>query len=159
DLKTIGPVAGRIISLEFDRDGRQLAAVIAGQGVLLWSLQAAGRSFLLQGDFTQTVFAPNGEVLCIGNGSEDLIVWSPTDGLTNTRKSSPSLAWGGSTLICLSPDGTLLASTNDREGGLWQRESRERIARLVGHTDQISTLAFSPDGKTLASGGSMGPVK
>lgn len=35
---------------------------------------------------------------------------------------------------------------------LWQVAPRQQVATLTGHTLQIEFLAFSPDGKTLASG-------
>jgi WD40 repeat protein len=133
--------------------------ILASRGVSHWNLQTARRPSLLLGDFTRTVFAPNGDILCIGHWSEDLIDWNPTGGFQKTRTSSPSLPWGEPEFACLSPDGALVAATFDREIGLWRRKSLERIARLLGHTDRLSTLAFSTDGKTLASGGTMGSIK
>jgi WD40 repeat protein len=40
----------------------------------------------------------------------------------------------------------------DRKIRLWDLPSgRPRTGELIGHKDQISALAFAPDGKTLAS--------
>jgi len=58
--------------------------------------------------------------------------------------------------LALSPDGTLLAAVVPDYGKviqLWDVESGGPLARVQGHTEGTSVLAFSPDGKTLASGG------
>jgi hypothetical protein len=51
------------------------------------------------------------------------------------------------------PDGTRLATAGrDRAVWLWDLERGEEVARLLGHTDYVWSLAFSRDGRTLASG-------
>ena len=59
------------------------------------------------------------------------------------------------TEVAFSPDGVLLASGGGSGNGntiqLWHPETGERIATLEGHTDWLTALTFSPDGKTLAS--------
>ena len=40
----------------------------------------------------------------------------------------------------------------DRTIILWDSRSLEEFARLSDHTDEVRSLAFSPDGRTLASG-------
>ncbi len=42
---------------------------------------------------------------------------------------------------------------------LWDVETGDHIHTLTGHTDKIVSLAFSPDGRTLASGSRVGKEK
>lgn len=61
------------------------------------------------------------------------------------------------TAIDFSPDDTLLAVSGYHETLLHKADGSGLIARLVGQSERIESLAFSPDGKSLAvSGGSPG---
>jgi len=51
-----------------------------------------------------------------------------------------------------SPDGSILATAIDQEVCLWQVGDGRQLATYHGHSGWIQTLAFSPDGTTLASG-------
>ena len=51
-----------------------------------------------------------------------------------------------------SPDGQIVAKANDKQIGLFDAASGKEIRRMAGHEERVTALAFSPDGKSLASG-------
>ncbi len=57
------------------------------------------------------------------------------------------------TSIDYSPDGRLLAVAAFHEVLLFNAETNERVARLVGTSERIESVSFSPDGKRLAVAG------
>lgn len=54
--------------------------------------------------------------------------------------------------IQYSPDGTRLAVAGSIGIWLYDTATYKEIALLTGHTENVSCIAFSPDGNTLASG-------
>jgi WD40 repeat protein len=59
----------------------------------------------------------------------------------------------------LSGDGSTLATSANRELILWDVPGGKIFKRLLGHGATIQCLAFSPDGRTLASGSIDGALK
>jgi WD40 repeat protein len=57
-----------------------------------------------------------------------------------------------------SPDGKVLAQSNDKAIGIFDAQSGRELRRILAHTKTVSALAFSPDGKALASGDEGGTV-
>src|ERR1700720_3831713 len=53
--------------------------------------------------------------------------------------------------VALSADGKLLARAGINKVDLWDVASGKELHTLKGHTERLFKLAFSPDGKTLAS--------
>jgi WD40 repeat protein len=61
------------------------------------------------------------------------------------------------TALDFSPDDGLLAVSGYHETLLYKGDGSELVARLVGQSERVESVAFSPDGKTLAvTGGSPG---
>ncbi len=55
--------------------------------------------------------------------------------------------------IAYSPDGTRLAVTSSIGIWIYDANTYAEITLLTGHTDHVNSVAFSPDGKKLISGG------
>jgi WD40 repeat protein len=58
--------------------------------------------------------------------------------------------------LAYSPDGRLLAGTGEdlAQIDIWDAQSLHRSAKLTGHTGTVYSVAFSSDGRRLASAGS-----
>jgi WD40 repeat protein len=92
--------------------------------------------------------AAAGPTIAWGGGSRGVWAWNITRQEPRLfRQSGQSLA------VAISPDGNILAAAADRSVRLWDVPRGRELALLEGHKGLVSALAFSPDGRTLATGG------
>jgi WD40 repeat protein len=158
--QTIDKVNDGAISLAFSPDGRTIAV---GSGVRNIRLVDTASGRLVgpvlvgpPGQVARVVFRPDGKRLASWNDSGVVLEWD----LGATLPGHIDDVW----TIAFSPDGTLLASGSCEsrverncvrgEIRLWNLTGRRpQRPPIVAHSDGVTSLAFAPDGRTLASGG------
>ncbi len=157
-----------IRTLEFSPDGKRLVGGTMGGDVQMWDTEtgAALTSFFAEEPPTdhryrdpimEVAFSSDGSLLAVGS-MKQLRLLGNLKQIGLTEISYGPKVWG-ETLV-FSPDDTVLVIGFIQSGGieLWDMATGEKLTTLNGHTNAVQTLAFSPDGKTLASASGDGTV-
>jgi WD40 repeat protein len=96
-------------------------------------------------------FTPDGKLVAMWDWSHHLLV---RDVATGQERASVPAEGGASPLaMAVLPDARLIATGHfDRSVKVWDPGAKGEPVVLSGHGSGVSTIAFSPDGKTLATG-------
>ena len=143
-----------VLAVAFSPDGRILATGDESGYVNIWDVQTQQIVAQLDANFTAVytlMFSPDGKTLA-GAGYEregKVELWTADD-----WKHLGTLTVGATAFtVRFSPDSSTLANTGYESVSLWKVDSGEKIATLTGHAGWVNTVAFSPDGRSLISGG------
>jgi WD40 repeat protein/beta-lactamase regulating signal transducer with metallopeptidase domain len=139
---------GSTLAVTCERGTVQLWGV--GTGTLLWQSKA-----LRERRDNAVTFAPDGKSLATSAGGEGNVrVWDIRNG-RELLTLHPAGRRAEYLPIAFSPDGTLLACGGERQIRFYDFKKGVEVGAIENaHGDQVSSLAFSPDGKTLFSAGS-----
>ena len=163
--------------IAFSPDGTHLVSGSLDNTLCLWNRVSGQQIRTLKGHgngITSVVFSPNGKKVVSGSFDDTIGVWN-----IETGDSDVLNADGGPVFcVALCPDGTLMASGHmDGSARLWDMQAKKCIREFCHNYEQISLkerqgaifdprlsilqdfndvivycVAFSPDGKLLASG-------
>ncbi|KAJ8481475.1 hypothetical protein ONZ45_g15306 [Pleurotus djamor] len=143
-----------IHSLAFSRDGSQLVFNSNVGTIKVWNLADNAVIELEDSRYSASLaWSPSGDRIVSGTGNGSVEIWSANRGkITHTFKAHND--W----IDCLAfrDDGQVLATGSwDHRIRIWQCNTWEKIWEFdIG--EEVLSLAFSPDGKRLVSGGRWG---
>ena len=159
--------------VSFSPDGKTIASAddnLSGTdkkiNIHLWDVMTGERRHTLIGHtyrVTKVSFSPDGKTLTsVSLGDNTIRVWDVRTG--KLHHTNPLIGYkgrwiAGDKTTSFSPDGKMFACVSgdpewkDLSGiiYLWDVMTGELRQELTGHTDDVPSISFSPDGKTLAS--------
>ena len=149
-----------IYGLSFLKDGKTLINGSSDRTLRLWNTETQDQQLIpVKHPWSAFYFAfsEDGKTVAIGSTGGRTRLWSrdTEDFIATFQASHRHLI----DQIAFSPDDKILACGSF--GGkieLWDMLNHQRIATLNEHTNQIMALAFSPDGKTLATAARQEPM-
>jgi WD40 repeat protein len=94
-------------------------------------------------------FSSDGKSLATGDRDGSFRLWRLGSSLEVINRKAHKY---GPTHVRFSPDGSILASAGARTVKLWDVASGTELRTLAGHTDEVTSVAFSRNGKQIVSG-------
>ena len=147
-------------ALVFSPDGQFLAAGKGHEGpgiVTVWNVQTRQVIATLEGDSNRVrtlAFSPDNSILASSGRDRQLKLWD-----VSTWELLGEIPNTGHYDIAFSPDGKMIAGTNNGDVSLWWVEDGARVAHLPVPTDRIHSVDFSHDENFLVVGAEDGIVR
>jgi WD40 repeat protein len=155
-----------VTALAFSPDGKTLAVGVGDRfsgstrgEVKLWDVRTGKwKADILshiehlegwpQGTVWSLAYSPDGKLLAIGTGAQNVVLWN-----VQVERVCGYLRQGtGVRALAFADDGLFIGTACGYVAKIWDLATRSERFELRGHGGWIWSLAFSPDGRILATG-------
>lgn len=156
-LAMLDSSSGPLRAVAYSPDSQTVLTGGTDASARLWRISGGPAIAVLAGDpagvkgghrdtLLSLAFAPDGQTLGTASKDGSARLWT-VDGRQKAALTAHRGPVGG---IVFSPDGKTVASAGaDGSSGLWRVADGQLLARLSGHGDAVSSVAFSPPGGRL----------
>lgn len=156
-LGTLPGHTGIIWDVAFSPDGQMLASVSSDKTAKIWDWRNGTllKSLDFPGEVSSVSFSPNGQTLAVGgvdepqNQIQNAAIWTFSVGSWKPLLKFPEYL--NITAMAYSPDGRwLIGGGTSRNVQVWQASDAASLFTF-NHAHQVSRVAVSPDGSTVAT--------
>jgi WD40 repeat protein len=154
NLQTLSGPDAELTGVAYTPDGHFLATAGADGGVAIWNLEGGESGINVRGVGGRVAFSPDGRTIATEDVSTAksgriALLDAATGQTKRTLSGGPEVRAFG---LDFSPDGQRLVSGGpDKNVILWDVAAGRAVHTLSGHTNVVEGVAFSPDGKLIAS--------
>jgi WD40 repeat protein len=162
------------VSVAFSPDGKRLVTVPYDNSVKVWDAQTGQGVLSVKAPafaHGTVTFSPDGKRLALASldsfdaASSTVRIWNAQTGqelrVLKTRDQVTRVAFSpdGKRLVSAAAGGMVTGALSERTVRVWDTQTGQELLSLRGHTNQVTSAVFSPDGKRLASASNDGTVK
>ena len=157
----VGSTNQLVLSVAFLPDGKGLVSA-AGNGfgwagdVTLWDLQTGLKRWMRSDEQVWSVaVTPDGSTVAYQTTGQKLALLDAATGRSLREFDTGDNCRG----VAISADGRLMAATARHAIKVWDLATNRLVWTLIGHSNWVGSLAFSPDSRHLVSGSSDNTIR